>query len=84
MTEPVCPRYTTADNDLTLSVDCSVGLLLENGQAREVLGPLTKQLEANELIRKMTLRGILGFAKVPGSEVERLDRELGKIENRSV
>ncbi len=81
MTGPVCPRYTTADNDPVLSVDCSVGLLLDNAQARTVLGPLTGQMKG-ELIRKMTLRGILGFAKLPVKEIERIDGELRKIENR--
>ena len=81
MTEPVCPRYTTADNDPVLSVDCSVGLLLENDRAREVLGVLVNQLDS-ELVRKMTLRGILGFAKYPVKELERIDGELRMIENR--
>lgn len=80
MTEPVCRHYTSADNEPVLSVDCSVGLLLENGQARAMLGPLTAQLQG-DLIKKMTLRGILGFAKFPAAEVDRIDGELRKIVN---
>lgn len=80
MTEPVCPKYTSADNDPVLSVDCTVGLLLENGQSRAVLGPLTEQL-TGDLVKKMTLRGILGFAKFPAAEIARIDGELRKIEN---
>lgn len=82
MTDPVCPRYTTADNDPTLSVDCTVGVLLKNSRAREVMGPLASQMDGNDLVKKMTLRGILGFAKLPGEEVRRIDEELKKIENR--
>lgn len=80
MTKPVCPHYTSADNDPTLSVDCTVGLILSNPRAREVLGKLTDQLQG-ELVKKMTLRGILGFAKFPAGEIARLDGELRRIEN---
>lgn len=80
MTEPACPHYTSADNDPTLGVDCSVGLLLQNERARAVLGPLTQQLKG-DLIKKMTLRGILGFAKFPAAEINRIDGELRKIPN---
>lgn len=80
MTKPVCPHYTSADNDPTLSVDCTVGLILANEQAREVLGALTGQLKG-DLIKKMTLRGILGFARFPASEIAKLDDKLREIEN---
>lgn len=80
MTEPVCPRYTTGDYASCLSVDCSVALLMENAKARAVLGPLTGQLE-NDLIRKMTLRGILGFAKFPEEQIRKLDDQLREIGN---
>ena len=81
MTDPVCPRYTSADNDPTLSVDCTVGLILENERAVALLGPLAGQLRG-DLVKKMTLRGILGFAKFPASKIAKLDGELRKIENK--
>lgn len=81
MTEPVCPRYTSADNDPVLSVDCTVGLILSNEQAVEALGALAHQLEG-DLIKKMTLRGILGFAKYPAEEITKLDERLRTIENQ--
>ena len=81
MSEPVCPRYTCADNDPTLSVDCTVGLILKTEGTAAILGPLAGRLQS-DLVKKMTLRGILGFAKFPAEEIDRLDRELRKIENR--
>ncbi|MBR2048319.1 MAG: alpha/beta hydrolase [Oscillospiraceae bacterium] len=80
MTDPLCPRYTTGDNDPALSVDCTVGLLLENRQAVAVLGPLTAQLQG-DLVKKMTLRGILGFAKMPADQINRIDEALRQIPN---
>lgn len=80
MTEPVCPRYTSADNDPTLSADCTVGYLLENEAAVRVLGPLAEQLRG-DLVKKMTLRGILRFAKLPEVQIRALDEALRQIDN---
>jgi hypothetical protein len=80
MTDPVCPHYTSADNEPNLSVDCTVGLLLSSEQAVAVLGPLTAQLQG-DLIKKMTLRGILGFAKLPAEQIRRIDEALRLIPN---
>lgn len=80
MTDPLCPHYTSADNEPNLSVDCTVGLLLSSEQAVAVLGPLTAQLQG-DLIKKMTLRGILGFAKLPAEQIRRIDEALRLIPN---
>ena len=79
-TEPACPRYICADNDPTLSADCTVGLLLQNEQARGVLGPLVAQFQS-DLVKKMTLRGILGFAKMPTEQIRKIDEALRQIPN---
>ena len=80
MTELVCPRYTSADNDPVLSADCTVGYLLEKEEAVRVLGPLTAQLQG-DLVKKMTLRGILRFAKLPEAQIRALDEALRRIDN---
>lgn len=84
MTEPVCKHYTSADYDATLSADCSMGLLLNNPEAVKVLKPILSQFpdgSDSELINKMTLRGILGFAKLPQAAIDGLDRQLKRIPN---
>ena len=86
MTEPKCKPYVSDDYADTLSVDCTIGHLLKNDQARVVLKELVAQAEANggdqaPLLGKMTLRGLYGFIKVPKEVIEALDAQLRMIPN---
>ena len=45
-----------------------------------MLGPLVAQLRS-DLVKKMTLRGILGFAKMPAEQIRKLDEALRQIPN---
>jgi len=86
MTEPKCKPYVSGDYDETLSVDCTIGHLLKNPQAREILKELVAQAEkfggeAAPLMGKMTLRGLYGFLKVPKAVIDGLDAQLKKIKN---
>ena len=85
MTEPECPRMVSGDYEPTLSVDCTIGHLLKNAQARALLKNLMARGEEldgdGRLMLKMTLRGLLGFAKVPKAAIEALDAQLKQIPN---
>lgn len=85
MTEPRCKPYVNGDWEDTLSVECTIGHLLGNETAREVLQELVIQLEVMgdqaQMMHKMTLRGLYGFMKVPQEDIENLDRQLRKIAN---
>ena len=86
LTEPKCKPYVSGDYEDTLSVDCTIGHLLKNEQARVVLKDLVAQAEANggeqaPLLGKMTLRGLYGFIKVPKEVIEGLDAQLRMIPN---
>lgn len=85
MTEPECPRMVSGDYEPYLSVDCTIGCLLKNVQARALLKDMVgggKDVgESGGLMLKMTLRGLLGFMKVPKAAIEALDAQLKKIPN---
>ena len=86
MTEPKCKPYVTGDYDETLSVDCTIGHLLKNPQARELLQDLIAQAEQYggedaPLLGKMTLRGLYGFIRVPQEVIDALDTQLRSIPN---
>lgn len=86
MTEPVCKAHTNGNHEPTLSVDCTVGLLLDNAAARELLEPpLTAALPGGasaEALRNMTLRAVLDFVRTLADDIAELDRALREIENR--
>lgn len=85
MTEPECPRMVSGDYEPYLSVDCTIGHLLGNAQAREVLSELVQRAQAmgemGRLMHKMTLRGLYGFIKVPKEVIAALDAQLKQIPN---
>lgn len=85
MTEPVCRARFTGDDDPYLSVECTAGHLLDNPRAREAMGDYVRMLEANpdstEALRRITLRGILGFVGVPSEKIVELDQKLRLIPN---
>lgn len=86
LTEPKCKPYVSGNYDEFLSVDCTIGHLLKNSMAREVLKELVAQAQAlggedAPLLGKMTLRGLYGFMKVPREIIEGLDAQLKMIKN---
>lgn len=84
MTVPACGRYTSADYEPYLSAGCTVGRLLDNPAAAQVLSGLVSQLPEGSdrsLINKMTLWGILGFIRCPEEIMKELDAKLRKIPN---
>ncbi len=90
MTQPRCSRYVTADYESTLSAGCTLGYLLKNAHARELLLPLMNQYTqmmggfSEELlasVQRVTLRAVLRFARVPDGFIDSLDAQLKKIPN---
>lgn len=86
MTQPKCKPYVSDDYAETLSVDCTIGHLLKNQQARVILKDLVERAEQfggeqAPLMGKMTLRGLYGFIKVPKEVIEALDAQLRNIKN---
>lgn len=81
MTEPTCARYTCGDYDEYLSLDCTIGHLFENEEAKALLEPICPPNVSFENAKKMTLRGALGFTSIPKEDTEALDEQLRKIKN---
>ena len=50
LTAPACGRYATADREPTLSLDCTVGHILENPIAQKKLMPLLRTTMAQKML----------------------------------
>lgn len=84
LTEPACGRYTCGDYEATLSIECTVGHLLADPTAAGMLEMVTGQIPEGadmSLLKKMTLRGILGFVGCPQETLRELDAKLRGIPN---
>ncbi len=90
MTEPRCSRYFTADCEPVLSVCCTLGHLLRNPHAREILMPLVQKYAqmlggfSEELlasVQRVTLRAVMQFARIPDEVIDGLDAQLKQIPN---
>lgn len=90
MTDPRCSRYFTADNEPTLSAGCTLGYLLKNPHAREILMPFVRKYTelmggfSDELlasVQRVTLRAVMHFARIPDEIIDGLDEQLKQIPN---
>ena len=84
MTEPNCSRYTNHDYDPYLSADCSIGGLLANPEAKEILKDVLEYAPKGinlEAAGDMTLRAMLDFVDWPRDNITKLDKELRQIPN---
>lgn len=93
MTEPACDGHANGNHLSYLSVDCTLGKLMEVPEAAEVVkGFLEAAKEKanavefadvyNSQFQKLILRGILGFASTPKEVVDALDAQLRMIKNK--
>lgn len=87
MTEPVCKAHTNGNADDYLSVDCTIGHLLSNPEARKILEPLlTHSGESidtiSEMIRRMKLQDALRFGRMPEETIQSVNTQLSTIRNR--
>lgn len=96
MTEPVCKAHVTSDHEAFMSVDCTIGRLMGNPEAKAVLMPILERgtsmgagqdqegfTSGNmfEMVKKMKLRDALSYGNVPEDVMNRLNEQLGKIPN---
>ncbi len=96
MTKPVCKAHVNSDHEAVLSVDCTIGHLLGNEEAKAVLAPLLeKGMMGGEqdmqdspsgdmlaMVRKMKLSDALSYGGTPQGVMQNLDEQLRKIENK--
>lgn len=84
MTEPMYGRFINDDRNEYLSLDCTLGLLMDNQESKVVLEPYLKDNspESLENARKMTLRGILGFMRLSKSQIDDIEQKLKLIKNK--
>ena len=88
--EPACGRYSNGNNDLTLSVDCTIGHLLTNAAAAQVIAPTVDAIRnfsdiqggnPMELFGALPLRTALGYAKLTPEQINAMDAALKAIPN---
>lgn len=91
MTKPTCGSKFTGDDEPFLSTECTLGHLLKNPQAAELMDPLVKQMEAmgvqgeglQEMAKRLPLRTLLGYARTSRDAVMALDDVLKQIPNET-
>ncbi len=92
MTEPACKAHVTGNYEEYLSVDCTIGYLMERPEAMNIIGEIFNKVasqegapqidgEMGEFIRKMKLRDVLEYGNVPEEQIEAIDGQLAKIKN---
>lgn len=84
--EPVCPAHVNGDHEAALSVDCTIGWLLENLEATKILEPVFAQfrqdgMTMSNLTKRMKLRDALAFVRAPEELVQSIAEQLGRISN---
>lgn len=91
MTEPVCGSHVTDDYKEYLSVDCTLGCILQNKEAAEFMRDVIRQAEdrtgidsqgeMNEFVQKMRLRDVLAYAGASPEDVDKINLMLNKMKN---
>lgn len=92
MTDPVCRARVTDDYEAFLSIDCTVGHILENPQGSRIITALLEQLlsengipkmkaDMEVYIRKIKLRDALDYGNVPEDVKLSFNEQLSKIPN---
>lgn len=97
LTDPKYGRSVNGNSETYFSIDCTIGYIMENEEARAVLEPImsaaknmsqrkeelaSAEVIQNSMIMRMTLRDILQFSNMPEEVKEQLDGALRKIPNR--
>lgn len=86
MTRPRCGAHADGDSAPFLSLDCTIGHLLENPEAANILQPLLRhnQQAAGEMgsaLKRMRLRDALRLAGLPAELQHSLEERLSAIPN---
>ena len=94
MTEPLCPSRVNEDSGEFLSVDCTVGYLMEQEAAKPIMEPIIKnaaeqrdvggQVDMLGFIKKMKLRDVLSsLANMPAENIDAIAAQLSAIRSVS-
>lgn len=86
MTEPRCKGHFSGDSDLYLSLDCTIGHLMNIPAAVEAMGPIAEGMKDEEMLKavsSMQLKGALRFTKVPQEIVDEIEKRLKRIPNNN-
>lgn len=95
MTKPVCKAHITDDGEAWLSLDCSIGRIFGNPEAKKVLAktiehmkekiiPFTPKMSFDDMmgaLSRMKLRDLLAERNIDVDKFEELEEELSKISN---
>lgn len=92
MTKPACKVHITGDSEAFLSTDCTMGRLLGNPVAKELLEPIlqgmaqgngadAEQGDMSLMVQGMKLKDILSYANAPAEMTEGLEKQLMEIPN---
>ena len=86
MTEPRCPRRVNEDGGEFLSVDCTLGYLMEQEAAKPILEPIIKnaleqrggsgQVDVMGFLKNMKLRDIMSSGKQPADAIDAVSAQL--------
>lgn len=94
MGEPACPAKIDGNNEAVLNVDCTLGYLQQQEQAKEVLAPVFAAIDAvirgrftnvdgaYTVLRPATLRSLMVTMGQSGEAITGLDSLLRKIPNQ--
>jgi len=89
---PVCKAHVSSNHEDFLSVDCTIGHLIGNPEAKAVLDKLINDIQSagtgNPLVservftfKKEVLRSLLAFLNIDAKTVDAIDAQLRKIPN---
>jgi len=84
MTEPTCNRYSSMDYEEYLSLDCTIGHIFNNKEAKEFLITYFPDETMVENAKKMTLRGVLAFSNISSEDKKVIEEKIGKIKNSTI
>lgn len=92
--QPVCPAHVTEDGAAFLSIDCTIGRLMGNSEAKKMIETVlsSKQQLSDEeqavvsepmasFVNRMKLRDLLAFMKITEEVMQQLNEKLSIIPN---
>lgn len=88
--EPACKPYSNGNNDPFLSIECTIGHLLQNPAAADAIQPIVDAInnfadvqggDPMALFGQLPLKTALGYAKMSAEDMAALDAKLNAIRN---
>lgn len=91
MTEQVCSSHVTDDYKEYLSVDCTLGCILQQKEAAKLIEDMIRQAEdktgvdvhgeMDGFVHKMKLRDVLAYGGASSEDVDKINLALNKMKN---